>query len=188
MELIFNHLKVAHLYWKEILKPGDWAIDATCGTGQDTLYLAKLGGAGVISLDIQEEALRRAKKLLEDELAQVELAKVHLMLHSHATFPKLASEQRVKLVVYNLGYLPGGDKSLTTKPPSTLESIRQAAELIASGGALSITFYVGHPTGQEEFDLIAPLLAALPFSEWNICQHCWVNRPSSPILFLLQKK
>ncbi len=37
--LRFSHLQQAHLTWNHWLQEGDWAIDATCGNGHDTLKL-----------------------------------------------------------------------------------------------------------------------------------------------------
>lgn len=45
---------------------------------------------------------------------------------------------------YNLGWLPGGDKSITTKLEDTLESIEAAKRLVKHGGMISIMLYPGH--------------------------------------------
>src|SRR5438046_2446562 len=109
---IFNsHLDLAHQIWAKAAQPGDWAIDATCGKGHDTLFLAP-HSEGVIGLDIQEKALENTRNLVTGN------EKVHLFCQSHETLPDLAKP--IKLIVYNLGYLPGSDKALTTQVQSTL--------------------------------------------------------------------
>lgn len=45
---------------------------------------------------------------------------------------------------YNLGWLPGGDKSITTKLEDTLESIEAAKPLVKHGGMISVMLYKGH--------------------------------------------
>lgn len=45
---------------------------------------------------------------------------------------------------YNLGWLPGGDKSITTKLEDTLESIEAAKRLVKHGGMISVMLYRGH--------------------------------------------
>lgn len=45
---------------------------------------------------------------------------------------------------YNLGWLPGGDKSITTELEDTLESIEAARRLVKSGGMISVMLYRGH--------------------------------------------
>ena len=60
-----SHLDLAHTYWKQVVSSGDWAIDATCGNGKDTLKLAQLLEGRVIGLDIQGEAIEKTRALLK---------------------------------------------------------------------------------------------------------------------------
>ena len=70
---------LCHYYLQQWLRPGDRAVDATCGNGRDTLLLARLVGeeGRVWALDIQAEALARTRqrenlqKLLVDPDASV---------------------------------------------------------------------------------------------------------------------
>ena len=50
---------------------------------------------------------------------------------------------------YNLGWLPGGDKSITTKLEDTLESIEAAKRLVKHGGMISVMLYRGHAEVSE---------------------------------------
>lgn len=177
---IFNsHLDLAHQIWAKAAQPGDWAIDATCGNGHDTAYLAQ-HYSGVIGLDIQEKALENTQKLLQEGGVA---HKVQLYRQSHETFPSIPHP--IRLVVYNLGYLPGGDKGLTTQVPSTLVSIRHA--LAISRGLISITCYPGHPEGQREEEAILELCQGLPADACSVSFHCWRNRQKAPSLVLIQK-
>ncbi len=188
----FSHLPLAQEYWKKILRPGDEVVDATLGNGKDTLILSKIvlqGPMGrVIGLDIQEEAISMAKRLLESSLTEQQLENVQLLKHSHADLPSLPTLSRLKLFVYNLGYLPGGDKHLTTLTSTTLVSIRQAMEILPAGGFISITCYPGHPEGAVEEESLLALCKGLPSHLWNICYHTWPNKIKSPTYFLIQKK
>ena len=117
------HLDQAYLYWQNLLKPADTVIDATCGNGKDALRLVQLVPEGhVYALDIQETALQKARERIPN-------SNISYYLQSHATLP----EKEVKLVVYNLGYLPGGNKDLTTMTGSTLASLEQAVQRISIG-------------------------------------------------------
>lgn len=174
---IFNsHLDLAHQIWAKVAQPGDWAIDATCGNGHDTLFLVD-HFAGVIGLDVQEKALENTKNLVGD--------KALLFCQSHETFPLLPYP--IRLVVYNLGYLPGADKSFTTQVQSTLTSVTNALGLILPGGLVSITCYPGHPEGQREEEALLKLCQALPPADWSVSFHSWQNRLQSPSLLLIQK-
>jgi SAM-dependent methyltransferase len=183
MKIVHSPITWAHHLWEQFLKEGDWAIDATCGNGKDCEKLAQLlsdSHSGVIGLDIQQCAIDATRK-------RVPSSNVHLFCQSHAAFPPLAGEVRVRLIVYNLGYLPKGDKSLTTLRESTLLSFRAACSLIPSGGAICITCYPGHPEGALEEEALLKEISALPSSLFEVCFHRWVNRPKSPSLFWIEK-
>lgn len=180
--LFSNPIDLAHDYWARLIKPGDLAIDATCGNGKDTLALLKLK-AQVIAMDTQQEAVVKTRKLLEENQ---ELENATLIHRSHETFPENIQEGTVKLIVYNLGYLPGGNKTYTTLTHSTLKSIKQALPLIAKGGAISITCYPGHPEGEEEQKALLSFSMKLNPKQWCASHQTWVNRTLSPSLLLLQ--
>jgi len=169
------HLDQAHCYWKNLLKQEDWVIDATCGNGKDALKLAQLVPQGhVYALDIQEAALQNAKRLIDH-------SNISFLLQSHTELPAGI----FKLIVYNLGYLPGGNKNLTTMARTTLESLEKAAQLISIGGALSITCYPGHPEGAFEEQAVQNWVANLDSKKWLIAHHFWKKK--SPTLFFITK-
>jgi hypothetical protein len=171
------HLHLAKSYWKDHLKPQDLAIDATCGNGHDTLYLSSL--CEVIGLDIQQKALENTKNLLEQNGKRATL--LHL---PHEKIDTLKVEP--SLIVYNLGYLPRGDKSITTKVASTLESVRKGLALLKKGGALCITCYPGHEEGEKEESALMQWLKTLSSKEFLICHHRWLNREKAPSLIWLR--
>lgn len=186
---LFNsHIDLAHLYWAKILQKGDWAIDATCGNGNDTLKIALFEKGPVIALDIQEEAIANTRTLLQAHLPSDALPCVHLFQQSHAEFPQLAYEHPIRLIVYNLGYLPKGNKQLTTLTESTLESLDKALELVMPGGAISITCYPGHEEGEREEQALIKKISLISVKKWNVCHHTFLNRTKSPSLILIQKQ
>ena len=66
----------AHAIIRQVVRPGDVAIDATAGNGHDTRFLAELVGqtGHVFAIDLQQEALQRTAALVgEAELARVQL-------------------------------------------------------------------------------------------------------------------
>jgi SAM-dependent methyltransferase len=182
--IFHSHLDLAHQFWARILSPDAWAIDATCGNGQDTLKLAKLC-AGVIGIDVQEEALAKTKELIYQE--NTLNAPISLFCQSHATFPDIAYTKPIQLIVYNLGYLPGGNKTKTTEVGSTLQSVEAALQLLQPQGAISITCYPGHAEGALEESALLQLCARLAPSLWCVTFHRFLNRKLSPSLLLIQK-
>jgi tRNA G37 N-methylase Trm5 len=182
--LFQSHLDLAHRYWIELLSPGDRVIDATCGNGHDTLALSKMG-ATIYAMDLQQKALESAKnRLVEEGVAEP----VTFIQGCHSKFPEEILNESIKLIVYNLGYLPGGDKEVTTKVMTTLTSIKNAEPLVVPGGAISITCYPGHPEGKREEEQLLDYCHTLDPKQWSCCHHRWINRHLSPSLILLQKE
>jgi SAM-dependent methyltransferase len=187
--LFQSHLDLAHSYWQRLLSPTDTVIDATCGNGQDTLTLAKLCSEGTLyAIDILPRAIELSTAYLCQNLTAEQMKRIRLIQGCHSHFPAVIQPATVKLIVYNLGYLPGGgNKNLTTMVDSTLLSFQNALPLIQNGGAISIALYPGHPEGLREQEKILLFVRELSPKIWNICHHQWPNRVNSPSLLLIQK-
>lgn len=183
--LFRSPLDLAHRFWESILQPGDMAVDATAGNGHDTLFLARLPLTKLYALDIQESACTNTSTLLKTELSESDLGKVEVICQSHSTFPK--GTEGAKLIVYNLGYLPGGDKSKTTMTGTTLQSLESALSLVAAGGAISLTCYPGHPEGAKEEESLLQFANQLPKEDWCVTHIRFSNRNQSPSLLFIQK-
>jgi 16S rRNA C1402 N4-methylase RsmH len=163
---------IAQQAWLPYLRPGSWAIDATAGNGNDTLFLAKAVSPGghVFAFDIQEPAIRATARRLETAGF---LSTVSLIRESHAAMRAhlpCSAERRIQLICFNLGYLPNGDHTLTTRLETTMPALRQALELLNPDGALSIMAYRGHPGGMEEAEAVAAFVDQLP-DQWKIQHH-----------------
>jgi 16S rRNA G1207 methylase RsmC len=170
------HLEKAHEFWATHLKPSDWVIDATCGNGKDTAILAQLVPQGhVYSIDIQEDAINKAREALD-------YLNVSFLRQCHTQLPH---NQKVKLIVYNLGYLPGGDKKITSMASTTLISAEKALNLLTIGGALSITCYPGHPEGAAEQEALQMWSQSLPHDAYLVEWTVWRER--SPTLLIIIK-
>ena len=180
------HLSLAKSYWKAHLKAGDIAIDATCGNGNDTLYLGQLllsdPSSAIFSFDIQPEAIHNTEILLRRHLSPDHFRRVLLHRRSHLELNAIPLPYSPRLIVYNLGYLPGGNKALTTQTETTLESVKLSLELLSDDGALSIMCYPGHEEGAREEKALLSFAEALPSKEWTVCHPRWITRPRSPSL------
>lgn len=167
-------------------------IDATCGRGRDTEKLCQLAldrdSGAVYAFDIQKAAIDSSTVYLHSKLPPELHLRLHFEQRCHSSFPSLLAPESVKLIVYNLGYLPGGDKTYTTQTEITLQSLRQAQLLLVPGGALSVTCYPGHPEGAREQEALFIYASSLPPQEWSCCHHHWLNRQDSPQLLLIQKR
>lgn len=159
-----------HLELTRILRPGDIVIDATAGNGHDTLAMAKLVGptGKVIATDLQPEAIQSTRACL-DKAGQ--LQQCELIEGNHAeVLTKLEGRhrERVAAITFNLGYLPGSTKEVTTQPESTLQALGAAASLLRPGALLFLVAYRGHSGGREEADRVAAWMRALPVSDWRV--------------------
>lgn len=185
------HLLLAHDYWKKHLRPGDCAIDATCGNGRDTLALANIilnhPQSAVWSLDIQQTALENAESFLKRALSEPLFSRILFHHLCHAEIDRIPLPHPPRLIVYNLGYLPGGNKAITTETTTTLQSVQKALLLLGEEGALSITCYPGHPEGKREEAAIVEWASGLSSLDMTVCYHRWVNRPDSPSLFWIAR-
>ncbi len=177
---------LAHNFMAAHIKAGDRVIDATAGNGHDTLFLAGVVGPSglVYAFDIQKTALRETAARLKDFGFS---DRVVLLQKGHETLSEYA-EPPVSAVMYNLGYLPGGDKEITTSAESSLTSIKEALKILSPGGMLSIIAYSGHESGKKERDALMAYCSALDPHKFKAVQLTILNRKNEPPeLLLLQK-
>ena len=97
------------------------------------------------------------------------------------------------LVVFNLGYLPGGDKEVYTRADTTVEALRAAERAVVAGGCVSATLYPGHAEGEREEEAVLRHAANLPFGQWSVHYTQWLNQRNkkdgsrAPSLCLMQR-
>ena len=168
------------------LKEGDVAVDFTMGNGHDTAFLSKtVGPAGrVYAFDIQEQALASTAKLLKEQQCPDNVTLIHAshhLLKEHVKEPFRAG-------MFNLGYLPGGDKRITTMRETTLPAIEAALDLLDSDGILNIAVYPGHEEGELEGKMICDYLAGI--SRYKVCATLVkiLNSPTSPFFIMVETK
>lgn len=176
--LIKNTMGIGKYITEEIVTEGDIVLDCTVGNGHDTLRLAKLVGdtGKVYGFDIQEKALENTKYKLEKEnlMDRVELIK------SGHEFIDDYIDREIDFIIYNLGYLPGGDKNLITKKTTTVESIKKSLKLLKSGGFLIVISYIGHEGGKEEQSGVFELLESLDQRKYNVLEFNFINQINNP--------
>ncbi len=156
MKKLYPVLHIAHERLAEALASGGIALDATAGNGHDTLFLAQLVGprGRVYAFDVQEAAIEATTARLMNHgcLRQVKLVPdSHHQMENH-----VASEHfgKIGAAIYNLGYLPGSDKSVVTRHETTVKALDITLKLLRRGGVLAVVIYTGHEEGQREKDAI----------------------------------
>ena len=170
-----NALSIAHDFLQKRVQAGDFVIDATAGRGRDTAFLCRLVGPSgrVLAVDIQQDAVDATNALLQQK-GYAGFAKA--LQASHSDLDQFAQPGTVDAVMFNLGYLPGGDHNLFTSSNSSLPAIRKALDLLRPGGAMTVCIYHGGPQGEEEKDALLPFLHDLDPVRYTVLVTEFVNR------------
>lgn len=183
-----QHLSITQLARELVnqhLTQGDTAIDATLGNGHDCAFLCQIVGdlGRVYAFEIQPEAIQRST----DKLHQEKLDKCLILCAASHEYMQnnidAAHVGQVNAIMFNLGYLPNGNKTITTHPNSTLSALKQALTLISKDGIITIAVYRGHDGGQEEFNAVANFISDLQSAQYQ----CRSYDTPGPILYTIEK-
>ena len=180
--------KVHHILTNH-LKEGDRVIDATAGNGYDTIFLAEqVGPSGeVIAIDIQDCAIRSTREKLESTGL---INRVRLVNDDHAiSLRKLIVNDREKIaaITFNLGYLPGSDKSIQTNAESTDVALAASIQLLSPGGYLCVTVYRGHSGGTAEAKTVEAFMRKSQKEGHAVDCYEPESSNSPPVLWVLMK-
>lgn len=168
------------------VKPGDTVVDATMGNGHDTCFLAELvGEAGrVIAFDLQQVAVDSTSARLA-EAGLRDRCELYCLGHEHMR-EKVSSP--VRAVAFNLGWLPGGDKQITTRWETTKAALEQALALLLPLGICTVCAYPGHEAGDVERRQLTEFLSSLRPQEFNVLHQKFLNAgPNAPECFVIQR-
>lgn len=196
-------VNIAHNLIREVLHPGDYAIDATVGNGHDTVFLVEqVSPSGkVFGFDIQQAAIDSTwakvgafSKTGERSLGNTFLRPECLTLiqASHADMDDKIPPQyhgKINAVMFNLGYLPGGDKSIITRTDSTVTALNSASRLLSSKGVITVLAYPGHQGGDLETFQVINWCEQLTDEHFSVGYIYSVkSNNSSPRLFVIRKQ
>ncbi|MBR3928500.1 MAG: class I SAM-dependent methyltransferase [Clostridia bacterium] len=177
----------ARAFIESHLTEGAKVIDATMGNGHDTVWLAKLVGetGKVYAFDVQPEAIANTKKRLEDENL---LHRACLYLKGHENIG-LTVRSMVDAAVFNLGWLPGFEKSVRTKCDTTLSAVNQALSMLKIGGIMTICVYPGHQEGDEELKALTEWAQNLNEKQFDALIFRYANiSKKPPVLIAVTKR
>lgn len=187
----------SHQLLAEVLCDGDCAIDLTAGNGCDTLMLAqKVGPSGqVLAFDLQTQALEQTRFRLENAQVGVHrstdsttaLAPGVNLMHGNHVHLRNWQGLTPRAIIANLGYLPGGDKRLVTKPCTTVPALQAGCRLLLPGGRMIVVVYTGHSGGQHEAEAVESFFAGLPEIDFEVLRLAVINRPRAPFLLVAEK-
>lgn len=171
--------EISHYIIDKFLENKNIAVDATLGNGHDTDFLAE-NFKKVYAFDIQKCAC--------DSYEDKNKENVQVVNNSHEYIKDYVLENP-DCIMYNLGFLPGGNKEITTMHESSLKSIKDGLEILKSGGIMSVAIYRGHDEGKVEENIIIDYVKRLPKDKYGVMEHCFLNRSeTAPILLIIEKK
>ncbi|MDQ0231157.1 class I SAM-dependent methyltransferase [Metabacillus malikii] len=161
---------------------GDITVDATIGNGHDTVFLAELVGADghVYGFDIQSDAVAKTKdKLSANGLDN----RVTLYTKGHQYINETIPQHHhgaISGAMFNLGYLPGGDKAIVTHHESTISAIKQLLSMMKPEGIIVVVIYHGHEEGQIERNHVMDYVTSIDPSEAHVLQYQFINKNNNP--------
>lgn len=185
-----DDFKSARHWARELIEsamyPGAIAVDATMGNGHDTKWLCELAEntGTVYAFDVQAQAVENTRaRLAEAGL----LSRARLFCAGHermAEFVDLPADA----IVFNLGWLPGGEKSVTTLTETTIAAVNAASALLAPGGLMTICIYPGHAEGARERDAVISWASHLPHAVFDVMLRRYLNQPNDPPLMVAVRR
>ena len=176
-------LDIAKSFFENKVAPDAVAVDFTMGNGYDTLFLSRLVPDGhVYAFDIQESAINTTRKRLEENGVE----NVTLIHASHERVEEFVKEE-IGAAMFNLGYLPGGDKSVHTMTSSTLIAVKCALEKLSRGAVMTISVYPGHEEGEREGERVCEMLSLLDRHEYSVLRCKMLNSPTSPYIIAIER-
>ena len=179
-------LQYAQTLLKSAVGDGDIAGDATAGNGHDTLFLAELVGDDgfVYAFDVQKQAVDATlHRLLDNALEHRAL----VLKDGHENVAKYV-DKPVSGAIFNLGYLPGSDHEVITRPNTTIQALESLLKLLKVGGIIVLVIYHGHEGGKEERDEVIRFVSGLPQKYIHVLRYEFLNQKNDPPFVIALEK
>ncbi|MBM7704848.1 class I SAM-dependent methyltransferase [Metabacillus iocasae] len=175
-------LPFARTVLERAVHPGDIVVDATIGNGHDTLFLSNLIGehGHVYGFDVQQDALEKTAKRLQEHSVYDRVTLFHASHEQFSAFVPPSLKGKVTGAIFNLGYLPGGDKDIVTTPDSTIKAIEQLIDWLAPEGVIVLVIYHGHAEGKVEKQALLQYVQQLDQTLVHVLQYQFINQQNNP--------
>ncbi len=147
-------------------------LDMTLGNGNDSLNMLELNNSiKIYGFDIQKSCV--------DKIKALNIENIYAINDSHINFDKYVDSD-IDFAIFNLGYLPGGDKSITTDYDTVIHTIEKLLCAIKIDALIVITFYPGHKSGLDESINVLEYLNTLDQKRYNVVKYEFVNQINNP--------
>lgn len=179
-------LQYAQTLLEMSVSEGGIAVDATAGNGHDTLFLANLVGDNgyVYAFDVQKEAVDATlHRLLDNALEH----RAIVLKDGHENVANYIHKP-VSAAIFNLGYLPGSNHEIVTKPNTTIQAIESLLKLLKIGGMIVLVVYHGHEGGKDERDEVIRYVSDLPQKHVHVLRYEFMNQKNDPPFIIALEK
>ena len=154
----------------------------TAGNGKDSKFILDKKNPKILyAFDIQKLSQERCQKLISQR------ENFKFILDDHKNIEKYIGE-KIDLFIYNLGFLPKGDKSITTNYKSVIKSLESALNLLNKKGLILITFYPGHEAGKNEALYVCDFLKNLDQKNFQLIKYDFFNQINNPPFLISIRK
>ena len=179
-------LELQKEFLRKHIGKGSVVCDFTAGNGHDSEFLSNtVGETGrLYAFDIQSAACESTK----NHLAESGCPQNYTIINdSHANCKEYVHE-KINAGMFNLGWLPGSDRKVTTRRESTLKAVNAAIELLAPDGIILVAVYPGHEEGTLEGEMLDNELSCLDRRKICVSKFRIINSPTSPYFFIIESK
>lgn len=166
----------AHAWLAPVLAPGGTALDATCGNGHDTLFLARAVAPGgtIHAFDLQAAAIERSRQRLDAATTGTSLRWYH---QDHAGLAQALTGTRLDAAMFNLGWLPRSESDIVTTPAASTAALAATLPLLRPGARMTVICYRGHAGGEREATAVRRCLET---AEARARTHSLTREPDNP--------
>ena len=174
-EFLLNSLGLTHQFMAAHIREGAFCIDATAGKGRDTLFLCRLVGESgrVLALDIQPDAVAQTTALLT---AEGVAHRAQVVQDCHSRLGDYAAPDSVDGIMFNFGWLPGGDHTAFSHADTSVAAVKAALDLLKVGGVMTLCLYYGRENGTAERDALLALLPTIDSRRYTVIRGDFANR------------
>ncbi|MFV0379893.1 MAG: class I SAM-dependent methyltransferase [Anaerorhabdus sp.] len=154
------------------------AIDFTCGNGFDTFFLAE-HFTKVYAFDIQEEAINNTMNRCKS------FNNIEYHLKSHELF--FEEVQEFDAGIFNLGYLPHSESTITTNSFTVLKTLEIALKYLNNEGTIILVLYPGFEKGQQEANDVEEFCKSILSNKYDVSKLILLNRINAPYIIRIDK-
>lgn len=175
---LMQGVEFSHWVFKKFLENNKVLVDATCGNGNDTLFLKELiePQGKLFAFDIQRKAIEITKSKFKDKDFNFDIEFIN---DGHENLD-LYIDRNIDGIIYNLGFLPGSEKNIKTTKDTTIKSLKKSIDILSEGGLIVLVLYSEHEGGNEEKEAVLNFTSGLDYKIFNVLHYHYINQKKNP--------